>query len=369
MSDDPTTGLRSVDPLATRTVNEDRLAESREALVRELAASDPDPADSAPGPARPKRSGLLRTGVILGIVGAVAVAILLTGNGSGSSDQTAYAAYSARAVKFAESTPLVLLEPPAWRVRYVDSSSNGAGEIDFRRSGADGSPIDAELGWHGGRLKKRRYAQVYRNSVISRNAPVLGTKALVYGMGFSRARKRAVIMARWRFDGRIMEMRAMVPDKGTFLAMLSSLRQVDAKTWLDAMPKSVIKAADTSAAVKKMLKGVPLPPGFDSSKINVPGLAQDRYQVGAIVVNTVVCSWFADWAKARSSGDKATENAAIKAMATARTWPVLRWMDKRGGYSKVVWGYAGHMRSGKFFGRPLAREVNAGLGCRDLGVK
>lgn len=368
MSDDPTTGLRSLDPLAGREVDEDLLAEGRESLVEEIFTLDPEPDTSKHVLKGTRRFRPLRVGTVLGIIGAIAIAILLTGNGGSSRDHTANAAYTVRVLRFAESTPLVLLEPPAWKVRYVFSSSDAVGGIVFRRKARD-FPIEADLNWHGGRLKKARYTEVYRRSIISRNAPVLGTKALVYSQGFSKEQRRMVIVARWRFDGRILEMRSMVPDERTFLEMLAALKQVRAETWLDAMPESVIKAADSSTTIKQMLKGVPLPPGFDSSGIEVPGLAQDRYQVGAIVTGAVTCAWFDYWSKARISGDEAAESEAAEAMATARDWPVLRQMSKQGAYPKVVWSYADHMRSGTYFERPLAREVNASLGCKNLLAK
>jgi hypothetical protein len=143
---------------------------------------------------------------------------------------------------------------------------------------------------------------------------------------------------------------------------------VDATAWLSAMPASVVKAGDQDTAVREMLKGIPLPPGFDPSTIKTEGLTKNRYQLGASVVGTVACTWFQRWDRARHSGDRQGARAAIAAMHTARHWPILREMDKSGEYPEVLWAFADAMSSGRWYGRPLAGDVNSGLGCSGFGV-
>ncbi|MGH2909701.1 MAG: hypothetical protein ACRDK8_10440, partial [Solirubrobacteraceae bacterium] len=143
----------------------------------------------------------------------------------------------------------------------------------------------------------------------------------------------------------------------------------DTTTWLRAMPPGVVKSADSGQAIRLMLKGIPLPPGFDAAKIRGAHLVHDRYQLGAAVTGTIACMWIADWNHARKTGDTQTVKRAIAAMATAPHWPILRQMAHQGGWTQVLIGYAKAMPSGTWYGRPLMPDVNSGLGCSAAGVK
>ena len=70
------------------------------------------------------------------------------------------------------------------------------------------------------------------------------------------------MVALWHEDGYALELRAWVPDLAAFEERLGWLSRVDSQTWLDAMPAKVVKAADHDAAVREMLKGIPVPSGF-----------------------------------------------------------------------------------------------------------
>jgi hypothetical protein len=120
-----------------------------------------------------------------------------------------------------------------------------------------------------------------------------------------------------------------------------------------------------------MLHGIPLPPGFDASRIRGSRLVQNRYDLGAAVTGTVACMWIADWNRARHAGDRATVRRAIAAMATAPHWPVLHQMARVGAWPQVLISYARAMRRGTITEggvEPLAKAVNSGLGCPELGV-
>ena len=137
------------------------------------------------------------------------------------------------------------------------------------------------------------------------------------------------------------------------------------------MPAKVVKAADHDAAVREMLKGIPVPGGFDPSRVPDEGLTTDRYQVGAAVTGIVSCLWFRQWGEARRTGDAEAAAEAEKAMATARHWPILREMAKDGAYPDVVWELAAAMPSGVYHyythtWRLLPRAE--GLGCARWGI-
>ena len=121
---------------------------------------------------------------------------------------------------------------------------------------------------------------------------------------------------------------------------------MDLQTWLDTLPAKVVKAADHEAAVREMLKGIPVPSTFKPSRVPDEGLNTGRYHVGGKVTATVSCLWFRQWAEARSAGDHGAELEAEKAMATAKHWRILREMAKEGEYPRTIWELAADMPSG-----------------------
>ena len=77
--------------------------------------------------------------VLLALAGAMAVGVavtivLLSGGGATESPTRAY---GAELVRFAQSTPLLLLQGPGWRVLNVEEKSNGEGTMEF----VPGKPI------------------------------------------------------------------------------------------------------------------------------------------------------------------------------------------------------------------------------------
>ncbi|MBS1844732.1 MAG: hypothetical protein JST53_09975 [Actinobacteria bacterium] len=70
------------------------------------------------------------------------------------------------------------------------------------------------------------------------------------------------------------------------------------------------KAAEYGATARTMLRGIPLPPGFDPSSIPDVGQTMDRYQAGAAVGGAVACAWFGRWDQARAGGDIAAAREA-----------------------------------------------------------
>jgi hypothetical protein len=171
--------------------------------------------------------------------------------------------------------------------------------------------------------------------------------------------------------GYVLELRAAVPDLAAFEERLGWLSRVDSQTWLDAMPAKVVKAADHDAAVREMLRGIPVPEGFRPSQIPDEGLTTNRYQVAASVTGIVSCLWFRQWGEARRAGDKVAEAEAERAMATSRHWPILREMAKEGGYAPLVWQLAAAMPSGMWERGPHRWRLlphAEGLGCARWGM-
>ena len=175
----------------------------------------------------------------------------------------------------------------------------------------------------------------------------------------------------WGEGAHVLELRAWVPDLAAFEERLGWLTRVDSQTWLDAMPAKVVKAADHDAAVREMLKGIPVPAGFDPGMIPNEGLTTDRYQVGAAVTGTVSCLWFRQWGEARRAGNHAKAAEAERAMATSRHWPILHEMAKDGAYPELVWELTAEMPSGyrEYAGHKWRLLPQAeGLGCARRGI-
>jgi hypothetical protein len=89
------------------------------------------------------------------------------------------------------------------------------------------------------------------------------------------------------------------------------------------------------------------------------------------VTGTVACLWFRQWGKATRTGDTAAAEEAVKAMATARHWPILREMNADGDYPEVLWEDAAAMPRGYYVWAGHKRDLLAhaeGLGCARLGL-
>jgi len=371
-----------------------------EAIVTEPA--DDGTAEAAPIPWR--SADRRRRGRLLGLAGtaaaaAAAVILLVLGGGSQSPPR----AYGAELVRFAESTPLLLLEGPDWRVQNVFQVSSREGlegsmefvtgppipyestkiSADYTVSGMAPKAVrqrKVELSWRQGELEFP--APPGAPAVRPVESPVLGTTGLVNPRAerlyiFTRTGERRIdlggpgdrqMVGIWKEGGRLLEMRAWVSNFADFKERLNWLTKVDSETWLDAMPAKVVKAADHDATVREMLKGIPLPATFRPSRVPDGGLTTNRYQVGAAVTGTVSCLWFRQWGQARRTGDRAAAAEAEKAMATSRRWPILREMAKDGAYPSLVWQLAAAMPSGEWRrGWRLLPHAEA-LGCARQGI-
>ncbi len=371
--------------------------------------------------ARPHRRRPRRVALALGsaaLAVALAAVLVLTGGGSNHPSR----AYGAELVRFAESTPLLLLEGPGWRVQnvtedgqgaYMPRSSRGTGSMEFvtgkpipyesvritcarevmsksgkfpvckaeRESGMFPAAVRqrrVELRWFPGSLEdslSTAHKSLHPHGQRWVKLPVLDTTADVdtraefyVNQGGPGNRQMTAL---WSEDGYVLEMRAAVPDLAGFEERLDWLTRVDSQTWLDAMPAKVVKAADHDAAVREMLKGIPVPKGFEPSQIPDEGLTTDRYQVGASVTGIVSCLWFQQWGEARETGDRAAAAEAERAMATSRHWSILHEMAKDGAYPETIWELAREMPSGVWewngHRHPLLPRAE-GLGCARWGI-
>jgi hypothetical protein len=304
------------------------------------------------------------------------------------------------------ASPLLLLEGPGWRVQNTQEYRGRPGEgtngsIEFvtgrpipyeaiKVSGDNDHPRESgmlpasvrqrrvEVTWRPGSLGQSIASlerAAHPHGRLTTRLPVLGTTAYVderaelfVNQGGPGNRR---MVALWEEGGDVFELRAAVPDLAAFEERLAWLTKVDPQTWLGAMPAKVVAPADYDATVREVLKGIPTPKTFAPSRVPNEELVTDRYQVGAKAVGTVSCLWLRQWGAARRSGDSAAETEAVKAMATSRHWPILRWMTHEGAYSQVVWEIAKWMPKGysEWDGHRRSLLAQAeGLGCAWDGV-
>lgn len=363
--------------------------------------------------------------LVLALAGAAAVAtaIAIVALAGGTSEHSSRA-YGAELVRFAESTPLLLLESPGWRVEdvyeepggpYRPRGSQGEGSMEF----VTGKPIPdesiratpvgkpehvqglgavfikmrasgmlppavrrrkVELRWsHRSLASELRYAHKapHLHGQDWARLPVLETTAHVdmraetfVNQGGPGDRQ---MTAYWSEDGYLLELKAAVPDLAAFEERLAWLTKVDSQAWLAAMPPQVVKAADQAATVRKMLRGIPLPDSFSTSRVPTAGLTTNRDQVGAAVISTVSCLWFRQWDEARRSGNRTEADEAEKAMSTYERWPLYREMRGAERYpAEIIPELVAGMPSGHYEWRPgkqrrILPKVEV-LGCAREGI-
>lgn len=396
--------LKAADPFPPQALTALDIGSAESALGEAIVAEPVDAGDGAMGTGVLRPRSLRRPLVAFagGLVAVVGIMILLL-SGGGAQDGTTHA-YGADLIRFAESSPLLLLEGPGWRVQNADEENRREGiegSMEFVTGKsipyesiriAGNSKAERESGMFPPAVRQRRVELFWRHGSLAEaiatqrrslhphgqrwvKLPVLDTTAEVdtraeFFVNQGGPGNRQMI-AFWSEDGYVLELRAAVPDQAAFEERLGWLTKVDSQTWLDAMPAKVVKAADHEAAVREMLKGIPVPSGFTPSRVPDEGLTTDRYQVGAKVAATVSCLWFLQWAEARRTGDPAAELEAEKAMATSKHWRILREMAKEGAYPETIWELAAEMPSGvwKWAGHkhPLLPRAE-GLGCARLGL-
>jgi hypothetical protein len=399
--------LAAADPLGGGRREElDRL--DFKAMEAELLAD----VDTAPGPVpgvEPSRARRRppRLALALGaaaVAAAIAVFIVLAGGGSERSSR----AYGAELMRFAESTPLLLLEGSGWRVQEVtENRTRGGteGQMEFvtgkpvpwgsitivgneeEGERAEGLQPAAErqrlvhLEWRDLGQMSLAEATGYQRERIHPHGrrfvrlPVTDTTAFVdtrneifVNQGGPGDREMAAI---WSEGGNLLTMRAAVPNLAGMRERLEWVTKVDSQTWLEAMPAKVVKSADIEGTEREMLRGIPLPKSFGFSRIPNEGLTTSHGQVLDKVVNTVSCLWFRQWGEARRTGDRAAELEAVHAMQSYKSWPIVRQAEREGGFFESLFKLTKSMPSGIWQFGPHRWKLlpkAEGLGCARLGI-
>jgi hypothetical protein len=362
MTDRLDTLVKEAAPIDDAAVS--RLALDGERELLEAILAEPLAPQPAPPPRRrmlagrvwrrPRTAVLAAAGATIAVVLALAGVSLTSGGGVQAGPERAWAA---QALQVADAVPRLLLDASGWRIARADQFTVHDGELTF----ASGDER-LELRW----LPARQHRQLLKATAadVGRAAEVevLGRTAALFddrGSGYGHT-------AVWRIGDYALELRSATdvapvatrvgeeavirtaPPQGAmsrerFVELVASLELVGVDAWLAAMPASVVLPGAHADAVRAMLEGIPLPPGFAPPRLGAQDAVRDRYQLGAKVAGAVACAWIGRWVEARAAGDERAARAAVAAMASAREWPVLRAMNAEGGYPEVLWSYADAM--------------------------
>jgi hypothetical protein len=318
--------------------------------------------------------------MVVAAVAALAAAIILVVSLGGGAPGEPTPAYAGELIRFAESTPLLLLEGPGWHVQNANQKKTRKGS-EGRMEFVTGRPIRPRTikvtgnvregllasGLAPVAVRQRRVVLLWRHEDLAKalskarhqphvhgqrwtQAPVLGTTAHVderdepfVNQGGPGDRQ---MTAYWSEGGYLLEMRAAVPDLSAFEDRLAWLTKVDSESWIKAMPQMVVHAAELDGTVRQMLEGIPVPRTFAISRIPDDGLRSNQELLSTSVAGTVACLWFRQWGQAIRTGDEASKLEAQAAMATAPHWRIMVEMPPSNGWAPLLFELAAGMPRG-----------------------
>lgn len=277
-------------------------------------------------------------GIGLACVAAVAGLILLFGGSVNSVRDGAHPTFAAAAVEVAEANPRLLVTAPGWSIVHARGFEVDSGELiysdgEHRPYGPGGRQLD--LVWYPARFYRDRLREdgLVRTRAGHFSTPetstLLGQRATTFHYAGQRPNYATILSPQGNV---FIEVSGTLGSKQEYEAVLHSLRPVGVEAWLAAMPPEVVRPAARSGAIAQMLRGLPVPPGFDASTLQSESALTDRFMLGKAVTGTVACDWLQRWLSATRAGDGVAAQEAVDAMGTAPHWPVLLQMIRERGY-------------------------------------
>ena len=313
----------------------------------------------APKPRSNRRVGL-RVVAVAAVAAAAIFALTLLGNGDIGGDQ--HPEFAAAAIKVAKANPRLLVTEPGWSVTRADEFTADQGEMTF----SDGKD-ELELFWTPADQYRAYLGDRTADSSARAPVEVLGRQAMMFRYDDTSSGSPDFTTIIPPQGKTFIEVRGdALGSEDAYMGLLQSLQPTDVDSWLAAMPPSAVQPNDRAATVRKMLRGIPLPPAFDVKALQRGDIVSDRYQLGAQVTGTVACEWLDRWTAAARDGDGPKLRQARAAMATSRDWPILREMDRQGDYPEEIWDFARDRLGSSGFGRNTAHNYYPGLGCHEL---
>jgi hypothetical protein len=287
-----------------------------------------------------------------------------TGDLTGVPVSATNAAVPTTATQPLEYPPYLLLEADAW---HMVSYYQGPGPRNLRDSlydGPDGAHVEVQI-WSGSAADIERQVQDRVEEANSKRPVTIAGIDAVAGDYSGDIGFRTIVVG--GADAYVIEIDYQSSAGGSNAdldTLLAGIRFVGRVDFEQAVPAGSVTSATRESVVAEMLADIPLPPGFDVSKITATG---DRYYVGADVTSAVTCGWIEAWTEAKKNADSVTEAAAVDAMQSSRNWAILLEMDAEGDYPKVIWSYADGMAGDGTLpgsaGLAVEDAAHLGIGC------
>ncbi len=366
-NDDVLARMRAANPFSATELRKAITDAELSRAMRQAIAAGGSPAQPIPAgdrvacehAARPRsdRRGIFsrHRGASLGIslgglvcIAAVAALILLSG---GSVRDGAHPSFAAAAVKVAEANPRLLVTAPGWSIVHARSFEVDKGELIY--GGGEHPPYgpggrQLNLTWYPARFYRdmlREDSHACCHVSAPATSTLLGQKATTFAYDGQHPNYATVLSPQGNV---FIEVNGSLGSRQEYEALLHSLRPVGVEAWLGAMPPEVLRPAARSAAIAQMLRGIPVPPGFDTSAMHFqsipapPGsdafalqsesVLTDRFMLAKSLTGAIACDWLQRWLSATRTGDGAAAQEAVDAMGTARHWPALLQMVREKGY-------------------------------------
>lgn len=295
------------------------------------------------------RGASLGLGGIAGVA-VVAVLILLSGGSVNSVKDGAHPTFAAAAVKVAEANPRLLVTVPGWSIAHARSFEVDRGELIYKDDGhtlygPGGRQLNLTwypAGFYRDMLREKEQVRTRAGRVTPVTSTLLGQRATTFAYAGQHPNYATVLSPQGNV---FIEVNGSFGSRQEYEALLHSLQPVGVDAWLAAMPAEVLRPAARSAAIAQMLRGIPVPPGFDAFALHFRGtpapsgsalqsesVLTDRFMLGKSLTGAVACDWLQRWLSATRAGDGVAAQEAVDAMGTARHWPVLLQMVREKGY-------------------------------------
>lgn len=360
-NDDALAMMRAANPISVTELRK-AIPELSLAMQRAIARGE-SPAQPIPAGDRVAREHTARTGptpggvfsrhrgASLGFGGLACAAVIaaLVVLSGGSVRDGAHPTFAAAAVKVAEANPRLLVTAPGWSIAHARSFEVDSGALTYENDEHPHSgPSGLSLSWYPARLYRDRLRENgHACCHVSKpmTSTLLGQRATTFAYNGQHPNYATILSPQ---ENVFIEVSGSFGSKEEYEAVLHSLRPVGVDAWLGAMPPEVIRPAARSAAIAQMLRGIPVPPGFDTSSLHFrvmpvrPGpdtsalqsesALTDRFMLAKSVTGAVACGWLQRWLSATRAGDDSSAREAVEAMATAPRWPALLRMVREKGF-------------------------------------
>jgi hypothetical protein len=332
-------------------------------LIQEIIAAPNDEADSQLTPEPRRRSERILTRWPALSVAAIAIAFVVAFVTLGLFRNDDQPVFAASAIRVAKTNPRLLMTAPGWSVTRADEFTADQGEMTFS-NGSD----EVNLFWRPAGQYRSYLGDRANDSSDQTQVAFLGAPAKMFTYTDTAPGKGPSFDTIVSPEGKtFVEIQAdELGSEDAYRQLLDSFEHTDVNTWLAAMPPSVVQPSDRAATVDEMLKGIPLPPGFDVAALKQGDTVSDRYQLGANVAGSVACEWLDRWTEGLANGDRAEVQQAKDALATSHDWPILQEMDKQGDYPEAIWDFAKDRLGSSGFGRNSTDNYKASLGCNSF---